>query len=65
LAQSFLVARSLGEIPSIVNAKNMTPNRRFEFHNRSQLFIGTHNETLANLAMRVRNPDCSAIGNHG
>jgi hypothetical protein len=31
-------------------------NRRFEFHKRSQLFIGTHNETLPVAAMCVRNP---------
>ena len=28
-------------------------NRRFEFHKRSQLFIRTHNETLAIVAMCV------------
>src|SRR2546430_1153666 len=35
------------------------PNRRFEFHKRSQLFIGSHNETLAVAAMRVSDKDCS------
>jgi len=35
------------------------PDRGFWFHKRSQLFIGTHNETLAIAAMRVNNPDRS------
>jgi hypothetical protein len=29
------------------------PNRRFKFHERSQLFIGTHNEPLSVAAMCV------------
>jgi len=36
-------------------------NRRFQFQKRSQLFIGTHNETLSVAAMRVRNPDYSPL----
>jgi hypothetical protein len=30
-----------------------SPNRRFKFHKRRQLFIRTHNETLSVAAMRV------------
>ena len=35
--------------------------RTFEFDERSQLFVGTNNETLS-VAMRVSNPDCSPLG---
>jgi hypothetical protein len=31
-------------------------DRRFQFQKRSQLFIGSHDETLS-VAMRVNNPD--------
>jgi hypothetical protein len=41
------------------------PNRRFEFHKRSQLFIRSHDETLSVVAMCVRNPDRSPVGIHG
>jgi hypothetical protein len=34
----------------------LTVNCRFKFQKRSQLFIGSHNETLSG-AMCVRNPD--------
>src|SRR6478736_8096063 len=37
-----------------------SPNRRFEFQKRSQLFINTHDETLS-VAMRVNNPDRSPL----
>jgi hypothetical protein len=40
-------------------------NRRFEFHKSSQLFIGTHNETLPVVAMGVSNPDCSPLRING
>jgi hypothetical protein len=33
-------------------------NRPFQFDERCQLFIRTHNEMLS-VAMRVSNPDCS------
>jgi hypothetical protein len=33
-------------------------NCRFQFHKRSQLFIGTHNETLSVAAMRVSERKC-------
>jgi len=39
-------------------------NRRFQF-NKRQLFIGTHNETLSAIAVRIRNPDCSPARIHG
>jgi len=41
------------------------PDCRFEFHKRSQLFIGLHNETLSVAAMSVNNPDCSPAGING
>jgi hypothetical protein len=34
-------------------------DRRFQSQKRSQFFIGTHNETLSIVAMRVCNPDRS------
>src|SRR5205823_7437522 len=40
------------------------PNRRFQFHKRSQLFIRSHNETLSVAAMCVSNPDCSSFFIH-
>jgi hypothetical protein len=35
-------------------------NRPFEFNKRIQLFIGTHDETLA-IAVRVNNANCASI----
>jgi len=43
----------------------LSQNRRFELHKRGQLFIRTHNETLSIAAMRVNNPDRSALGING
>jgi hypothetical protein len=63
--QTFLVARSLEEIPPLVNAKAATPNRRFEFKKHSQFLIRSHNETLSVTAMRVSNEECSPAGIHG
>jgi len=40
-------------------------NRRFQFNKQRQLFIGTHNETLSAIAVRIRNPDCSPARIHG
>jgi hypothetical protein len=40
----------------------LSPNRRFKFNESTQLFIGTHNETLSVVAMRVSNPDRSPVG---
>jgi hypothetical protein len=40
-------------------------HRRFQFHQRGQLFIRTHNETLSVTAMRVSNEDRSPFGIHG
>ncbi|PYJ93574.1 MAG: hypothetical protein DME62_08250 [Verrucomicrobia bacterium] len=37
----------------------ISSNRRFQFHERGQLFIGTHNETLSIAAMRVGDEDRS------
>jgi hypothetical protein len=34
-------------------------DRRLELHKRSQLFIGSHNETLSIVALRVSNEDRS------
>jgi len=39
-------------------------NRRFKFSERSQLFIGVHNEATS-VAVRVSNPDRSPVGIHG
>jgi hypothetical protein len=50
-----LFAKNLANLASQFGAR---ANRRFEFHKRSQQFIGTHNETFS-VAMRVNNPDCS------
>jgi hypothetical protein len=41
------------------------PNRRFQFHERGQLFFGSRNETLSVVAMRVNNPDCSPLRING
>jgi len=35
--------------------------RFFQFHERSQQFIGAHDETLF-VIMRATNPDCSLVG---
>jgi len=37
------------------------PNRGFQFHKCRQLFIRLHNKTLSIAAMRVNNPDRSAL----
>jgi hypothetical protein len=37
-------------------------NRFFQFHKRSQLFIGVHNETLSVGAVCLCNPDRSPVG---
>jgi hypothetical protein len=42
-----------------------SPNRRFKFQKRSQLFIRAYNKTLSVIAMGVSNPDCSAFAVHG
>jgi hypothetical protein len=34
---------------------------RFQFEKRSQLFVGVHNKALSVAAMRINNPDCSAL----
>jgi hypothetical protein len=35
-------------------------NRPFQFHKRSQFFVGTHDETLS-FAVRVNNPNGASI----
>jgi hypothetical protein len=40
----------------------ISSNRRFEFDKRGQLFIRTHNETLAIAAMRVGNEHRLPVG---
>jgi hypothetical protein len=42
----------------------VTPNHRFEFHKRRQLFIRVHNETLSVVALRVSDKDRSPAGIH-
>jgi hypothetical protein len=42
-----------------------TPSRRFKFHNRHQLLIRMHNETLSVVAIRVSNEDRSPVRIHG
>jgi hypothetical protein len=44
------------------SAAEFAVNRRFQFHKRSQLFIGADNEPLS-AAMCVNDPDCSPFGN--
>jgi hypothetical protein len=44
--------------------KPQPPNRSFQFQKRSQLFIGSLNETLSVIAVRVSNPDCLPVGIH-
>jgi hypothetical protein len=39
-------------------------DRRFNFNKGSQLFIGTHNEVLTGVAMRVNSEDCSSARIH-
>jgi hypothetical protein len=44
--------------------QKMGGNYSREFHKRSQLFVGVHNETLPIIAMRVCNPDRSPLAIH-
>jgi hypothetical protein len=44
--------------------KTATPNCRFQFKKRSQLFIGTHNKTLSVVAVRVSDEDRSPVTVH-
>jgi hypothetical protein len=41
---------------------NTTPQPRFQFHKRSQLFVGVHNEALTVAAMCVSHEDRSPLG---
>jgi len=40
-------------------------DRRFQFQNRGQLFIGANHQTLSVVAMRVCNPDRSPVEING
>ena len=55
-SSSFIFTRSQS------SGRSAGSNRRFEFQKRSQLLIGTHNETLTVAAMRVGNRDWSLLG---
>jgi len=48
-----------------LNAHCGGANRRFEFHKRSQLFVGANNETLSVVAMSIGNEDRSPVTIHG
>src|SRR6266536_2408360 len=50
--------------PFTLTAQNRFPNRRFQFHKRSQLFIRAHNETLSVIAVRIGNEDRSPVEVH-
>jgi hypothetical protein len=41
-----------------------SPDRRFKLHKRSQLFLGTLNETFSVIAVCIYNPDCSPVRVH-
>jgi hypothetical protein len=49
-------------LTSLSRQENASPNRRFKFKKRRQLFIRVHNEALTVAAMRVSNPDGSPVG---
>jgi len=63
LIQIRLVVSSLEEI-SLASQDN-SPDRRVQFHKRSQLFIRTTNETLSVVAMCVGNEHRSSARIHG
>src|SRR6266487_587805 len=42
-------------------APGKTQIRPFQFRERSQLFLRTHNETLSVVPMRIGKPDCSSL----
>ena len=45
---------------SALFAQEVDTNPPFQFQKRSQLFIGTHNETLSVIPVCIDNPDCSS-----
>jgi hypothetical protein len=51
--QILVSGNSAKSLASSSNQFAATPNRRFEFNKRSQLFIRAHNETLSVVAVRV------------
>jgi hypothetical protein len=54
-----------GDVARAFVQKAATPNRRFEFQKRRQLFIRLHDQTLPVAAMRVSNEDRSSVGIYG
>jgi hypothetical protein len=48
---------SAKNLANLSNQFAINPHRRFQFNERSELFIRTHNETLSIVAMRVNHPD--------
>jgi hypothetical protein len=53
---------SSGFVRRVLRCLRIAAGRRFKFHERGQLFIGSHNETLSVVAMCVSNPDRSPVG---
>jgi hypothetical protein len=51
-------------LPLVITARMRACNRPLQFHERSQHFIGTHDETFS-VAMRVHNPDRAAFKING
>jgi len=59
--QICLAMPSLDKItPTPQDKTSRLPNRRFDFHKRSQPLIGAHNKALT-VAMRVNSEDRSAV----
>jgi hypothetical protein len=56
------IIHSTSKVASLFN--DATPNRRFQFQKRRQLFIRTRNETLSVVAMCVSNEDRSPVEIH-
>jgi hypothetical protein len=56
-------SRSHDAVIRVYDAIAASANRRFQFHNRNQLFIRSHNEALS-VPMCVNNPDCSPRRTH-
>jgi hypothetical protein len=49
-------------LPACQDNSPQIANPGFEFHKRSQLFIGAHDEALSVIAMRVSSPNRSPVG---
>jgi hypothetical protein len=63
--ESFLIGgwQAAGGGRGSASSSTASARRRFQFHKRSQLFIGTNNKALSVAAMRVHNPDFSTPRN--